>query len=74
MEYKIIANPTAGKGRAITLVEQVESMLRTRAVKFDTVLTKAPGGATDLARSASAEGWPVIVGDGRACAISSFEK
>ncbi len=72
MEYKIIANPTAGKGRAITLVKQVESILRKRAVKFDAELTKSPGDATDLARSASGEGWPVIVslgGDGTVCEV-----
>ena len=67
MEYKIIANPVAGKGKAIALIEQVENMLKAHKAKFDVVLTEAPGDAKDLARAAAEEGWQVVVslgGDG----------
>ena len=67
MEYKIIANPAAGKGKATVLIEQVKSMMEKRKAQFDIVLTKAPGDATALARSAAKEGWRTVVslgGDG----------
>jgi diacylglycerol kinase (ATP) len=72
MEYKIIANPAAGRGKSATIVQQLEGMLRERKVKFDISLTKAPGDATDLARAAATEGWPVIIsvgGDGTICEV-----
>jgi diacylglycerol kinase (ATP) len=72
MEYKIIANPAAGKGKATALIEEVRSALREHKVKFDVVLTKAPGDAADLARLAAEEGWQVIVslgGDGTASEV-----
>ncbi len=67
MSYKIIANPVAGKGRAISLTHQVRSILKERGAESDVVLTKAPGDAADIARSAAQRGWEVIVslgGDG----------
>lgn len=67
MSYKIIANPVAGKGRAIALIHQVRSILKERGAEFDFELTKAPGDAADIARSAAERGWKVIVslgGDG----------
>lgn len=72
MEYKIIANPAAGRGKSTAIVQQIEGILTERKVKFDIALTKAPGDATDLARVAAAEGWPVIVslgGDGTICEV-----
>jgi len=72
MKYKIIVNPAAGKGRSITLMEQVESMLWERGVKIEFVLTKAPGDATILANEATKEDWQVIVslgGDGTASEV-----
>jgi YegS/Rv2252/BmrU family lipid kinase len=72
MGYKIIANPEAGKGRSVALVEKIRSMLKEHRAKFDIVLTAAPGNATDLARAAAEEGWPVIVslgGDGTVCEV-----
>jgi len=67
MEYKIIANPVAGKGKATALIEQVGNILKERKAEFDFELTKAPGHAADIARSAAERGWKVIVslgGDG----------
>ena len=67
MEYKIIANPVAGKGKAIALIDQVRLMLQERKAEFDFELTKAPGHAADIARSAAERGWEVVVslgGDG----------
>jgi len=72
MEYKIIVNPAAGRGKTIALAEQVRSALKKRSVEFDIVLTKAPGNATGLARSAAEQGWQVIVslgGDGTASEV-----
>ncbi len=67
MSYKIIANPVAGKGKAIALIDQVRLMLQERKAEFDFELTKAPGHAADIARSAAERGWEVVVslgGDG----------
>jgi diacylglycerol kinase (ATP) len=67
MSYKIIANPVAGKGKATALIDQVRSILKERKADFDFELTKAPGDAADMARSAAERGWKVIVslgGDG----------
>ena len=67
MEYKIIANPVAGKGKAIALIDRLRSILKERKAEFDFELTKAPGHAVDIARSAAERGWKVIVslgGDG----------
>ena len=72
MKYKIIANPVAGKGRAIALIQRAGDMLRGREVEFDIALTKAPGDAANLSRLAAEEGWPVIVslgGDGTICEV-----
>jgi diacylglycerol kinase (ATP) len=67
MSYKIIANPVAGKGKAIALIDQVRSILKQHKAEFDFELTKSPGDAADIARSAAERGWKVIVslgGDG----------
>lgn len=72
MKYKIIVNSAAGKGRAMTFLEQVNTILQKRGVKFEFVLTKAPGDATILAREATEKGWQVIVslgGDGTASEV-----
>ena len=72
MKYRIIANPAAGKGKAIALIERVRSMLKEHSVEFDIVLTKAPGDAADLARLAAEEGRQVVVslgGDGTASEV-----
>lgn len=74
MQCKIIANPVAGRGKAIVLIKQVRSILKEHKVESDIVLTKAPGDATDLARSAAKEGWQVVVslgGDGTASEVIS---
>lgn len=67
MSYKIIANPVAGKGKAIAFIDQVRSILEERKAEFDFELTKAPGDAADIARTAAERGWKVVVslgGDG----------
>lgn len=64
MSYKIIANPVAGKGRAIALIDQVRIILKERKAEFDFELTKAPGHAADIARSAAECGCEVIVSAG----------
>jgi len=74
MKYKIIVNPVAGKGRTITLIEQVRNMLLERKVKFEFALTKAPDDATKITREATKEGFQVIVslgGDGTASEVIS---
>jgi diacylglycerol kinase (ATP) len=74
MSYKIIANPVAGKGRAIALIDQVRSILKERKAEFDFELTKSPGHAADIARSAAERGWEAIVslgGDGTTSEVIS---
>ena len=72
MGYKIVANLAAGRGKAAAIVKQTRSLLKERKVLFDIVFTGAPGDATDLAKSATEEGWQVIVslgGDGTASEV-----
>ena len=67
MNFKIIANPVAGRGRVGTLVPQIRQLFETYNLKYDLVLTDAPCHATSLAREAADAGWENIVavgGDG----------
>lgn len=48
---RLIANPTAGRGHNAVL-PRLESALAARGLEFDVVVTRRPGDATSLARSA----------------------
>ena len=72
MEYKIIANPIAGRDKAMVVVQRVKKMLDERKVKYDLQFTRSPGDATEIAHLSAKEGWDVVIsigGDGTASEI-----
>ena len=65
--FKIIVNPTAGKGNGLRQSEPIRTLLRSHGLDFDLVHTQAPLHAIELAREASLAGCEVVVavgGDG----------
>lgn len=65
--YKLIVNPTAGRGAGEKTLPIVRNTLQRLGVEFDVALTTRPAEATDLARQALAEGYEILVavgGDG----------
>ena len=68
-KYKIIVNPTSGRGTAEEAVPDLERFLRERNMDFDLVLTERPEHAGELAKQAALDGFDVVVvagGDGTA--------
>ncbi|MFC1872999.1 diacylglycerol/lipid kinase family protein [Chloroflexota bacterium] len=64
---KIIVNPAAGAGRTQRVWPEVKTILKGMPLKFEYILTEAPGHAIEIAREAAADGWDMIVsvgGDG----------
>lgn len=67
--YKIIVNPTSGRGTGGRSVPVIEETLRSAGLDFDLVLTERPWHAAELAQAAAADGYAVVVaagGDGTA--------
>ncbi len=67
MNYKIIVNPIAGRGKAGKQIALLRDLLAQAKLEFDLVTTVRPGHAADLARAAVQAGWPAIAvmgGDG----------
>lgn len=67
--YKIIVNPTSGRGFAGKMIPQIESKLREIGLDYDLVQTERPWHAAELAEQAALEGFDVVVsasGDGTA--------
>ncbi len=65
--YRLVVNPTAGRGAAATAVPSIERRLRTHGLAFDTVVTERPWHAAELAQRAVFDGVDVVVavgGDG----------
>ncbi|MGE5652820.1 MAG: diacylglycerol/lipid kinase family protein [Bacillota bacterium] len=65
--YHFIVNPTAGKGRSLSIAKELRKVLDTRRVDYDMVMTKEAGHGVELARQAVSEGAQVVVsvgGDG----------
>lgn len=62
---KLIYNPLAGRGRAPAAIAQVTAALAASGAEFETIVTQAPGHATDIA-AASAPGTTLVAvgGDG----------
>ena len=66
-EIRVIANPTAGRGRGRQAVHHISEMLKQQGVGFSLVNTEYSGHATALARQAVADGYETVValgGDG----------
>ena len=67
--YKIILNPTAGKGNGLKVRPEIEKILTKFGLDYEVVITGYPEHATELAMNAAGEGFNVIVaagGDGTA--------
>ena len=67
--YKIIVNPTSGRGEGGRSYPEIERLLTEYGFDFEMVRTEAPDHAIELAREATAAGFDVIVsagGDGTA--------
>lgn len=67
--YKIIVNPTCGRGNGERSIPAIEEALRRRGVDFDLVRTERPWHAAELARQATHDGFDAVVsggGDGTA--------
>ena len=68
-KYKIIVNPTSGRGYGKESIPQIERMLSEHNLDFDLVRTERPWHAAELAQKAAASGYDVVVavgGDGTA--------
>ncbi len=67
MSFKIIVNPTAGRGRLGRQLPQLDSWLKSLGLKYELATTDAPGHASELAAEAASRGWETVVavgGDG----------
>jgi YegS/Rv2252/BmrU family lipid kinase len=62
--YKIILNPTSGRGSAGRAVPQIENLLRAYGLNFEIVKTEYPWHAAELARKATTDGFDVVVAAG----------
>jgi len=68
-KYKLIVNPTAGRGTGEQAIPRIERMLSTYNLDFDLVRTERPWHAAELAQEAATAGYDVVVavgGDGTA--------
>lgn len=69
MRYKLIVNPTSGRGTAEAAIPMLEQFFLDRNLSFDLERTQAPEHAIALAKQAAEEGYDVVVtagGDGTA--------
>jgi YegS/Rv2252/BmrU family lipid kinase len=67
--YKLIVNPTAGRGTGEQAIQQVEPLLNQYDLDVDLVRTERPWHAADLAQEAAEAGYEAVVavgGDGTA--------
>jgi YegS/Rv2252/BmrU family lipid kinase len=61
---KLILNPTAGRGRARTLADGIQSELRARGVETDIVRTRHVRDAVDVAHRAHDDGYETVIAAG----------
>ena len=69
MNYRIIVNPTAGRGEGERAVPRIEKLLRDQGLDYELVRTARPWHAAELAQEAAEMGVDVVVavgGDGTA--------
>ena len=67
--YRVIVNPTSGRGTGGRSVPKITELLQGYQLDFDLVLTERPWHAADLAEAAAREGYDCVVaagGDGTA--------
>jgi diacylglycerol kinase (ATP) len=67
MRAFVVVNPSAGGGRTARVWPSLREGLRRLGLEFEAAGTSGPGSATELARRAVADGWPLVVavgGDG----------
>ena len=64
LTYKIILNPTSGRGRGGQRVQQIEALLNAYALNFEIVQTEYPWHAVELAQQAREEGYDIIIAAG----------
>lgn len=72
--YYFIANPKAGLGLGLKVMQDLEQYLNKKGVVYETAYTQYPGHAIELARHAVVEGHKLIVavgGDGTVLEVSS---
>ena len=61
--HLFVLNPAAGGGRGLAAARRVEAMARAEGIQTETILTQAPGHATEVARQhADSVGVVVAVG------------
>lgn len=68
-KYKIIVNPTSGRGFALKMIPVIKEKMDDLGLEFDLVQTDRPWHAAELAEKAALEGYEVVVsasGDGTA--------
>jgi YegS/Rv2252/BmrU family lipid kinase len=64
---KVIVNPTAGAGKTGKLWPRIMGLFKGYGLRFEHVITEAPGHAIELARTAAQKGYDMVVsvgGDG----------
>ena len=67
--YKIIVNPTSGRGIGGDSIPRIQQLFRDNNLDFDLVTTEKPWHAVELARQAVVDGFDIVVsagGDGTA--------
>ena len=64
IKYKIIVNPTSGRGNGGRIIPDLERHFHTQGVDFDLVQTERPLHAIELAQQAAQDGFDVVVGVG----------
>jgi YegS/Rv2252/BmrU family lipid kinase len=67
LAVRIIINPIAGQGRALSVWSQVEPLLAAKGIDYQAIYTTAPCHATELAAESLARGFDtvaVLAGDG----------
>lgn len=64
LTYKIIVNPTSGRGNGARIIPQLEQCLQTHGVDFELVQTERPLHAIELAQQAAQDGFAIVVGVG----------
>ena len=62
--YKIIVNPTSGRGNGARIIPKLEQYLQTLGIDFDLVQTERPLHAIELAQQAAKDGFGIVVGVG----------